>query len=388
MAKKTTAKNINLKELLGIDFTNCVSRTKPKKMDATFLLLVIIIACFGLIMLLSASAPAGSAKYNNSYAYFIKQFGFAVFGFVAMMVISKFDYRKIKPFAKTLMIIAEILLVLVLIIGVEHQGARRWLYTGFEWQPSEIMKLAIAVFFARLVEDGKKELSDIKSMIPYIGWMGVTALLLMMETHLSGTIIICGIGVIILIVAGAKLRYFFGLAAVGGPLAVLFLRTDPVRWSRVVNLFDPFSDMQGVGYQVVQGLYAVATGGFFGLGLGQSVQKYSYLPEPYNDFIYAIICEELGLFGGLVVMLLFAGLILRGIKIASEAPDVFGSIMVVGIMSQIAIQTILNIAVVTSTLPNTGVALPFFSYGGTSLVMLFAEMGIVLSVSRYSRKGI
>ncbi len=382
------AKRTNLKELLGLEFRDNVKRPPQKGFDVTFLLLVIIMTCTGLIMLLSASAPAASTKYDNAYHFFLRQFGFAVAGFVIMLGISKIDYRRYKPFAKAFMIFCVILLVLVLLVGVEHQGAKRWLKTGIEWQPSEIMKLAIAMYFARLVEDGKRELKSIKSLVPYASWMAVTAGLLMLETHLSGTIIICGIGVVILIAAGARLRYFFGIAAVGGPLALLLLRTDPVRWSRVENLFDPFSDMQGVGYQVVQGLYAIATGGFFGLGLGQSVQKYSYLPEPYNDFIFAIICEEMGLFGALIIMILFASLIIRGIKIATEAPDIFGSLMVTGIMAQIAIQTILNIAVVTSSIPNTGVALPFFSYGGTSLVMLFAEMGIVLNVSRYSRKGL
>lgn len=383
MAKKT-----NLKQLLGIDFQDNVKRPAKKGFDVTFLLLVIIMTCTGLIMLLSASAPAASTKYGNAYHYFFRQFMFAVAGFFIMLGISNFDYRRYKPFAKAFMILCVILLFLVLVIGVEHQGARRWLNTGIEWQPSEIMKLAIAMYFARMVEDGKTELKSIKSLLPYGGWMLVTAALLMLETHLSGTIIICGIGFVILIAAGARIRYFLGMAAVGGPIAVLLLKMDPVRWSRVENLFDPFSDMQGVGYQVVQGLYAIATGGFFGLGLGQSVQKYSYLPEPYNDFIFAIICEEMGLFGALMIIFLFAALIIRGIKIASETSDVFGSLMVTGIMAQIAIQTILNIAVVTSTIPNTGVALPFFSYGGTSLVMLFAEMGIVLNVSRYSRKGI
>lgn len=367
-----------------------VDRPKPRGMDATFLLLVIILLCVGLIMLLSASAPEANSMTGNSYYFFIRQLAFGAAGFVAMLFISRIDYRRYKPFVKIFMIICLILLVLVLIpgIGVEHNGARRWLKTGFEWQPSEFMKLAIGMFFASMIEDSKTGLKSVKSLIPYVMWIGVTALLLMMETHLSGTIIICGIAVTVLIVGGAPIKYFLGTAAVVGPLGLLLLRFEPGRWGRVMNFLDPFKDTQDVGYQVVQGLYAIATGGLFGLGLGQSVQKYSFLPEPYNDFIFAIVCEELGMFGAFVIMLLFAGLVIRGAKIAAEAPDTFGSLVVVGIMAQVAIQTILNIAVATSSIPNTGVSLPFFSYGGTSLMVLLAEMGIVLSVSRYSRRGL
>lgn len=385
MSKKNKKSNIfKMKAQDGVE------RPSPKNIDTTFLLLIIIVLCAGLIMLLSASAPTANTKFGNSYHFFARQLGFAAAGFVAMLVISRIDYRLYKPFAKLFMIICVVLLVLVLIpgVGVEHNGARRWLNTGAEWQPSEIMKLAIAMFYASMIEDTKPDFRNLKNTVPYFGWLGVTAALLMMETHLSGTIIICGIAVTILIVYGMQIRYFIAAAAVGTPLGLLLLKSDSVRWARVMNFLDPFKDTQYVGYQVVQGLYAIATGGFFGLGLGQSVQKYSYLPEPYNDFIFAIICEELGLFGAIAVMLLFAGIVIRGAKIAAEAPDTFGSLLVVGIMAQIAIQTILNIAVATSTIPNTGVALPFFSYGGTSLMVLLADMGIVLSVSRYSRKGL
>lgn len=367
-----------------------VKRPEPKGIDATFLLLIIIILCTGLIMLLSVSAPASNTKFGNSYYFFLRQLGFAAVGFVFMLIISRIDYRLYKPLVRPFMIFCVILLVLVLIpgIGVDHHGARRWLRTGTEWQPSELMKLAIGMFYASMIEDGKKEPKTIKTLVPYVGWLGVTAALLMMETHLSGTIIICGIAVTILVVAGTPIRYFLIPALAAGPFGIMLLKTDSVRWGRVLNFLDPFKDTQDVGYQVVQGLYAIATGGFFGLGLGQSVQKYSYLPEPYNDFIFAVVCEELGLFGALAIMILFAGLVIRGAKIAAEAPDTFGSLVVVGIMAQVAIQTILNIAVATSSVPNTGVALPFFSYGGTSLMVLLAEMGIVLSVSRYSRKGL
>lgn len=387
MAGKMTRKADN-----SIKKPSKVVKMKRKKsdMDYTFLTLVIIMMCVGLVMLLSASTPAGNVKFGNSYHFFLKQFQSAVVGFVAMIVISRIDYRMYKPYTKLFMIICLVLLTLVLIphVGVEHSGSRRWLDLYFmEIQPSEFMKLAIAMFFASLIEDHKYEITKLHGMVPFFAWIGVTAVLLLLETHLSGTIIICGIAVVVMIVGGANFKFFLGTGAAVLPLGLLFVRMDPVRWARVMSFLDPFADTQDKGYQVVQGLYAIGSGGIFGLGLGQSVQKYSYLPEPYNDFIFAIVCEELGLLGAILVITLFMLLIIRGIKIAMEAQDVFGSLTVVGIMAQVGIQTILNIAVATSSIPNTGVSLPFFSYGGTAIMVLLAEMGIVLSVSRYSKKG-
>lgn len=366
-------------------------KRKRAEMDYTFLTLVIIMVCVGMIMLLSASTPTGSTKFGSSYHFFLKQLQFVLVGFVAMIVISRIDYRLYKPYTKLFMIVCLVLLVLVLlpVIGISRNGSRRWLNLYFmELQPSEFMKLAIAMFFASLIEDKKYNLRTLKGVAPFFGWILVTAALLMMETHLSATMIICGIAVVVMIVGGANIKIFAGAAAVVAPLGYLFVRSDPERWARVTSLVDPFVDTQDASYQVVQGLYAVGSGGIFGRGLAQSVQKYSYLPEPYNDFIFAIVCEELGLIGAALIIGLFAVLIIRGIKIALDAPDVFGSLTVVGIMAQIALQTIMNIAVVTSTIPNTGISLPFFSYGGTAIMVLLAEMGIVLSVSRYSRSGL
>ena len=307
-----------------------------------------------------------------------------------MLVISRIDYRMYKPYTKIFMIVCLVLLTLVLIphVGVEHNGSRRWLNLYFmELQPSEFMKLAIAMFFASMIEDNKYEITKLKGMLPFFMWIGITAVLMLLETHLSGTIVICGIAVVVMIVGGANFKFFLGAGAAAVPVGLLFLRMDPVRWERIMSFLNPFGDTQDTGYQVVQGLYAIGSGGIFGLGLGQSVQKYSYLPEPYNDFIFAIVCEELGLLGAALIIGLFALLIIRGVKIAMDAPDVFGSLTVVGIVAQVAIQTILNIAVVTSSIPNTGISLPFFSYGGTAIMVLLAEMGVVLSVSRYSKKG-
>lgn len=365
-------------------------KRKKSDMDYTFLTLVIIMVCVGLVMLLSASTPAGNARFGNSYHFFFRQLLFVLVGFAAMLVISRIDYRMYKPYTKIFMIVCLVLLTLVLIphVGVEHNGSRRWLNLYFmELQPSELMKLAIAMFFASMIEDNKYEITKLKGMLPFFMWIGITAVLMLLETHLSGTIVICGIAVVVMIVGGANFKFFLGAGAAAIPVGLLFLRMDPVRWERIMSFLNPFGDTQDTGYQVVQGLYAIGSGGIFGLGLGQSVQKYSYLPEPYNDFIFAIVCEELGLLGAALIIGLFALLIIRGVKIAMDAPDVFGSLTVVGIVAQVAIQTIMNIAVVTSSIPNTGISLPFFSYGGTAIMVLLAEMGVILSVSRYSKKG-
>ncbi len=372
------------------------SKTKQSKkklragqIDYTFLTILIVIVCAGLIMLLSTSAPAANKKFGNSYHFFIRQLMFGGVGFVAMIIISRIDYRKYKKHTGAFMLLCVVLLVMVFIpkIGVEHNGSKRWInLIVTEFQPSELMKLAIAMFFAAQIELKKYDLKTFNGLCFYFFWIGVTAVLLLLETHLSGTIIICGVAVVIMIVGGMSMKIVAGGAAVVGPLGLLLVLTDPVRKARLLSFLNPFADVKNTGYQVVQGLYAIGSGGLFGLGLGQSVQKYTYLPEPYNDFIFAIICEELGFFGALLVIGLFAMLIIRGVRIALNAPDVFGMLTVVGIMAQVGIQTIFNIAVVTSSIPNTGVTLPFFSYGGTALMVLLAEMGIVLNISRYSER--
>lgn len=367
------------------------SKIRAGQIDYTFLTVLIIIVCAGLVMLLSASAPAANRKFGNSYHFFIRQLIFACAGFAAMIVISRIDYRKYKKHTGKLMLLCIVLLIMVFlpVIGVEHNGSKRWInLIVTEFQPSELMKVAIAMFFAAQIESKRHDLRTLSGILFYFFWIGITAGLLMLETHLSGTIIICGIAVVIMIVGGMSMKLVAGGAAIVVPAGFLFVMTDKVRKARMLSFLNPFADAKVTGYQVVQGLYAIGSGGLFGLGLGQSVQKYTYLPEPYNDFIFAIICEELGFVGAVFIITLFALLIFRGIRIALNAPDMFGMLTVVGIMAQIAIQTIFNIAVVTSSIPNTGVTLPFFSYGGTALMVLLAEMGIILNVSRYSKKQI
>jgi len=362
----------------------------PGEIDYTFLVLVGVLVVFGLIMLLSASTPTALQKYGRSYHFFLKQLFFVVLGAGLMVGLSLMDYRKLKPYTNILMIVCTVLLVLVFLpgIGISRNGSRRWInLIFFDFQPSELMKVAIAMYFAALIENNKWKLNEAKGFMKYIAWILIVATLLLLETHLSGTIVICGIALCVLLAGGANAGIIVGggagaLVAVVG-LVAAFL---PTRMARLTNFFNPFTDMQGTGYQTAQAVYAIGSGGIFGKGLGESVQKFSFLPEPYNDFIFAVICEELGFVGAVFLIGLFITLILRGLKIAMEADDVFGSLTVVGIMSQVAIQTILNIGVATASIPNTGVSLPFFSYGGTALMLLMAEMGIVLSVSRYSTK--
>lgn len=359
-------------------------------MDWTFLFIVVMILAFGLVMLLSASAPAGNSIYGKSYYFFLKQLGCAAIGFAGMIVVSRINYKTYKRLAPLLIVVCAILLVFVLVpgLGASHNGSRRWLNTPIiEIQPSEFMKPIIAMYFAKLIDDGKFDLKTIKGNLPFVGVLLVVLGLMLLETHLSGAIIIGGIGVTVMIAGGTPVKPVLIGVVILFPLALIAVKMgSDVRWARVTSFLDPFKDIRDESYQVAQGLYAIGSGGIFGLGLGQSVQKYSYLPEPYNDFIFAIICEELGLVGAIVVILLFAALIIRAIRIAMKAPDLYSTLVAIGIAAQLGLQTILNIAVATSSVPNTGVSLPFFSYGGTSIITLLLEMGVLLNISRYSIK--
>lgn len=358
------------------------------EMDYTFLLLTVVLTIIGLVMLLSASTPSANIKFGKSYYFFIRQLVFAVMGFILMYVVSLVDYHTYKKYANVGILVGIILLVLVLIpgIGVARNGSRRWISLGItDFQPTELVKFLIALFFASAISDRRYDLKKLDGLVKYGLWILAVAVPILLETHLSGAIVICGIAICLLIVGGANMKYILtggvGLVAGGAAIAMLI----PSRAARLISFWHPFDDPQGKGYQIIQSLYAIGSGGLFGRGLGDSMQKYSYLPEPYNDFIFSIVSEELGFVGGAFIIVLFALLIIRGMKIAHEAPDAFGMLLTIGIMSQIAIQTILNIAVVTSSVPNTGVTLPFFSYGGTAVMMLLMEMGVVLNVSRKSR---
>lgn len=362
---------------------------KMGEMDRTLLFLIILVVVVGLIVLLSASAPSGNRIYDDSYYFFKRQLMFVVAGFVGMIVISTIDPDKYMPLIPKGFWICVLLLVLVLIpgVGVESNGARRWLNIPFiQLQPSELMKPAIAMYIAYLVKTRIVDLKTLRGNTVCAGIIGIVALLLMLETHLSGTIVIVGIAICVMIAGGTPIKPLIFGVLVMGVVVFIYLQFDDVRMARVTSLFDPFADAQNTGYQISQSIYAIGSGRVFGLGLGESVQKYSNLPEPYNDFIFSIVCEELGFVGATIIVLLFAALFMQAMVVAMKAPDIWSSLVCVGIASQLGIQTILNMGVAISLIPNTGVSLPFFSYGGTSIMTLLFEMGVLLNVSRRSVK--
>ena len=360
--------------------------------DLPFCLLVLLLTAIGLVLLLSASFP--SAYYETDgqdpMHYFVRQGVFAAMGIAAMFLIGRINYQRFRGAAKLMLYLAIILLVLVIIpgnpIAVTRNNATRWIGVGelFTFQPSEIAKMAVVLYFSDSISRKKDKMRTTRyGIAPYLLIMGVIAVLMMLEPHLSGTVLILGTGAVLMLVGG--INWAWVIAAVGGAGGVLFLMMSGIiqyGQSRIAMWQNPFIDPRGDGYQLSQSLIAIGSGGLLGVGLGKSRQKFLYLPEEHNDFIFAIICEELGLIGATIIMLLFAALILRGYWIALHARDRFGSLLVVGVTTLIAMQTFLNIGVVTGLLPTTGISLPFFSYGGTALSMQLAEMGIVLSVSR------
>lgn len=362
-----------------------------KTVDKQFLASIYILLTFGLLMVLSASSPvafASGATNHDSFYYFKKQFMWACLGSVAMIVIAGYDYRKLKKWAVPGLGLSVLLLLLVLVPGIGRKinDARRWIYIGpINFQPSEVAKIATIVFFSYSLSKNHKELSNFGVFFMYLCIIGVIALIIMMEPHFSCTMLIACTACILLFVAGAKLSHFAVLGCAALPLVVGMIIMAPYRLARVTTFLDPFQDIQGSGWQIVQSLYAIGSGGIFGAGLGQSRQKYMNIPEPQNDFIFSILAEEFGLIGAILVSIMFIFLIVRGIKIALNAPDLFGTLLATGIVAMIAIQAVVNIAVVTSSMPVTGMPLPFFSYGGTALAITMAEMGIVLNISRHGK---
>ena len=356
--------------------------------DSSFLVLVLIVLTCGLVMMFSASYAYAYYYFDNSFHFITRQLFFAVLGVFVMMVVSFVDYHVLHRFVVPVMAVTVVLLVVVLFMP-EINYVHRWINLGFTtFQPSEFAKFSVVLSFAHLISVNYSRMKTFKyGILPFALILGVFAVLLMLEPHLSATVLICLIGAVMMFVGGSNLKWFALVAAVGiAGLALAAMNEDIIAYatSRFAYWLDPFSDPQGKGYQTLQSLYAIASGGLLGLGIGQSRQKYLYLPEPQNDFVFAVVCEELGFVGAVFIILLFALLIWRGFAIAAKARDRFGSMLAVGLTTQLGPQVILNIAVVTNTIPNTGISMPFFSYGGTALVMLLAQMGVVLSVSRQS----
>ena len=357
-------------------------------MDLPFLVLVLALVAFGLVMLFSASYAVALYRRGDPYAYIRPQLLYAALGLGAMWLASRVDYHLYHKLAWPVLGVSLVLLTAVLFMP-EYNGCKRWLVIPGvgTLQPSEIAKFAVVLAFAHIISLNASRMGSFAvGVLPFGLVLGAVAVLMLLEPHLSGTLLILGIGAVLMFVGGTALRWFLlagagAAAAVGAAVAVL-PDLVPYAASRLASWLDPFADPLGDGHQTIQSLYAIGSGGATGLGLGNSRQKHLFVPEPQNDFIFSIVCEELGFVGALAVIALFVLLLLRGVTLAARAPDRFGGLLVVGFVVQVAMQAALNIAVVTNTIPNTGISLPFFSSGGTSLMMLLGEMGIVLSVSR------
>ena len=347
--------------------------------DFTLVITVLLLLSIGLIMVLSASSPSALAEDGNSYSYFTKQLIFAVLGIIAMLFISKVDYRFYQKFYKYAWVISFVLLALVLVAGDEINGATRWISITetLSFQPSEAVKLLMIIFYAGILVKNRDELPKYgKGFIKHLIFLAPIILLLLLEPHFSASIVIIGICSIMMIMAGCKFWNFLVTGGVIGiPAAIALIVTSPYRLQRVTTFLDPWKDASDTGWQVIQSLYAIGSGGLFGAGLGESKQKYLYIPEPHNDFIFSILGEELGFVGCAVVIILFAILIWRGILIAMKAPDMFGSLLAIGITALIAIQVVINIAVVTSSMPATGMPLPFFSYRWYGIIYITVSDG-------------
>lgn len=365
-----------------------VSNFINQPFDFLLCIIIFILLALGIVMVLSASAPAALAKDGKPYAYAGKQFFAGLLGIAGMLFFSKVDYRFYKKFYWAIYFISCVLLLLVLIpgLGFSAGGAKRWIAIPLlgQFQPSELTKIGLIIFFAGYLTDHKDDAKDFwKGFVrPFCFIIPPIAILFFAQNHLSASLIIGMVTCIMIIMGGARILHFVvtGAIAGGGVISYLIYKIstggadESFRINRIVSFLDPWADPTNTGWQVIQSLYAIGSGGLFGAGLGESKQKYLYISEPQNDFIFSIVAEELGFVGCLLIIMLFAILIWRGILVAIKSPDMFGSLLATGITSLVAVQVILNIAVVTSSVPNTGIPLPFFSYGGTALLILLCSM--------------
>ncbi len=368
--------------------------------DMPFFILLILILAVGLVCLFSASfAYSYYRNDGDSYYYIKRQLIFAVLGLIVMFAVSFFDYHILSRFAWIIMGGSWALLAVVMLLPT-IQNVHRWIRIGpIQIQPSEIAKFAIILLFAHLISRHQDTIKSFKKgFLPFMGILGITCGVIIIEPHLSGTILLAAIGIVMLFIGGTKWSHL-GITIGAGVLvvvaAVVFLGyeqdriavwLDPIGVYTSDVVYDSGYTGRDAAWQTVQSLYAIGSGGLMGEGLGNSRQKHSFLPEPQNDFIFAIVCEELGFIGAVLIILLFAALVWRGFVIGMRAPDKFGSMLGIGLIAQIGIQVVFNLAVVTNSFPNTGISLPFFSYGGSSLVMLLAQMGIILAISRQTKQ--
>lgn len=366
-------------------------------MDRVFLILVLILICFGSVMVFSASYAYSMSKYNgNGYVYISKQLINVLIGLAVMFITAKLlDPYTLRKNVGKLYFVTVILLALVLVIGTIGGGAKRWIMiAGFSVQPSEIAKATLVFMLAAHFEKHSEKIMSPKStkeslkfgLLWPLMYTGIICLLVVLEKHLSGTIILFLIGIAVMWAGGTDARFILIPGFAGGTVLTVLALLIPYTKRRIDIWLNPTNDLTGDGWQTIQGLNAIGSGGLLGLGPTNSRQKHMYVSQPQNDFIYSILCEELGFIGAVAVIMLFVMLIVRGYQIAKRAPDTFSSLVVIGIVSKIGLQAAFNIGVVTNLIPNTGISLPFFSYGGSSTIVLLAEMGVVLSISRFSRQ--
>ncbi len=362
------------------------------KLDITFLSFVLILLTIGLVMLFSASYAYSHDYYGSSYKFILRQSLFAVLGIGLMFLTSFINYHFWRKISWLVYVGILFLLFLLLLMPpmVSGMSVKRWFAIGgFSFQPSEIAKFAIVILFSTLIAANQKLMNNWKFILGLLVLLGITCVLVVLEPHLSATLLIALIGITLIYIGGLNAKVAIAGVIFAAAAVVLVIVTQSTGFisygsDRIKYWLDPWADASGEGFQTIQSLLAIGSGGILGRGIGQSRQKYLWVPEPHNDFIFSIVCEELGLIGAVLIIVLFALLVWRGFTIAMRSADKFGSLLSIGLTFQVGLQAMLNIWVVTNTIPNTGISLPFFSYGGTSLMILLAEMGIVLSVSRGS----
>ncbi|MBV6683162.1 stage V sporulation protein E [Bacillus sp. JRC01] len=362
-----------------------------KKSTPDFILIVVTMTllAIGLIMVYSASAVWADYKFDDTFFFAKRQLLFAGVGLLVMFFIMNVEYWTWKSWSKVMIIVCFVLLVLVLIpgIGVLRNGSRSWIGVGaFSVQPSEFMKIAMIAFLSKYLSENQKYITSFrKGVLPALLMVFTAFGMIMLQPDLGTGTVMVGTSVVMIFISGARIKHFMFLGMIGLLGFVGLVISAPYRIKRITSFLDPWQDPLNSGFQIIQSLYAIGPGGLFGLGLGQSRQKFFYLPEPQNDFIFAILAEELGFIGGTLVLLLFSLILWRGIRIALGAPDLFGSFLALGIVSMIAIQVMINVGVVTGLMPVTGITLPFLSYGGSSLTLMLMAVGVLLNISRYAK---
>ena len=366
------------------------STTLWRRGDRALLLAIGTLSAFGLVMVFSASEVQGWLWFRNSAYYFERQLIWLALGLVLLWIAAHIDYHRLRPLAWPLGIVAIGLMVLVLLphFGVEVNGARRWLKLGpLQMQPAEFAKIAAIVFMALWLERHRDRLDSLENgVVPFLALLGLVTFLVILERDLGTTMILAAILLAQFLVAGGQKRHVLLLALIIGLCLYMFIRVEPYRLQRLMAFFNPWADPLNTGFQAIQSVVALGSGGLAGVGLGQSIQKYQWLPFAHTDFIFAIVGEETGLIGTSAVLALFGLFAYRGYRIALKAPDAFGSLLACGVTTWIAVQAMVNIAAVTVTLPTTGVPLPFISYGGSSLAIALGAVGILLNVSTQSAK--